>query len=220
MSDHAKEARSESGLWPSERRLSPRARRTLEARLDELLADAKFEEILNFTANEVKTNWRLPLTIARWTVLAALARPRDLTRIHRAWRKGKLALAKLIVRRRVFDLFRRERRKPHHSSFATASDGVETGPALFAEDLRSDQLTILEHHEGSEALRVAIECFASRGVKQQLQALLLWRVIDETPYAELSTDLACTRGALRVRVHKAIQALRRHVLECHCGHVH
>lgn len=220
MSDHAKEARSESSLWTSERRLSPSARRTLEARLNELLADAKFEEVFEFIAKEVKTNWRLPLVIARWTVLAAFARPRDLVRIHRAWSKGRLALAKLIVRRRVFDLFRRERRKPHHSSLAVTSDGAETRPSLFAEDSPSDPLTILQCHEGSEALRASLECFASRGNKQQLQASLLWRIIDETPYAELSTEFACTRGALRVRVHKAIRALRRHVLECHCGHIH
>jgi len=220
MSDHAKEARSEQSLWTSERRLSPRARRTLEARLDELLGDPEFEEAFEFIAKETKTNWRLPLMIARWTVLAAFARPRDLVRIHRAWSKGNISLAKVMIRRRVFDLFRRERRRPHHSSFTVTSDGAETGPSLFAEDARSNPLTILQSHEGSAALRLALECFASRGVKQRLQASLLSRIIDETPYEELSTELACTRGALRVRVHKAIQALRRHVLDCQCGQVH
>jgi len=220
MSDHAKEVGSAPTLWSTERPLSPKARRTLEARLGELLADAVFGEVLALIAKEVKTNWRLSLVMARWTVLAALARPRDLIRIHSAWRKGEIALAKVIVRRRVFDLFRREGRKPGHCSLAVTSDGLGTAPRLLAEDIQSDPLKSLQYHDGSEALRVAIECFALRGPTQQRQAWLLWRIIDETPYVALSKELGATKGALRVRVHKAIQALRRHVQECHCGHVH
>lgn len=219
MSDHAKETRSETGLWASERRLSPRARRTLESRLEELLADVKFQEALEFLAKEIRRNWRLPLAIARWTVLAALARPRDLVRVHRTWNRGEIALAKVIMRRRALDLFRREQRRPHHSSFAITSDGVETASERFADDCRSDPRRAVEYHESNAGLRAAISCFASRGVTQQLQASLLSRIIDETPYAELSIELACSPGALRVRVHKAIRALRRHVLECRCGHV-
>jgi type II secretory pathway predicted ATPase ExeA len=65
-------------------------------------------------------------------------------------------------------------------------------------------------------VRDAVACFATQGHAQQRQARLLQRyALDEVKYAELSTELACSENALRVRVHKAMLALRKHIRECH-----
>jgi hypothetical protein len=39
--------------------------------------------------------------------------------------------------------------------------------------------------------------------------------LDEASYRELALELGGSEGALRVRVHKAMAALRRHIRECH-----
>lgn len=58
----------------------------------------------------------------------------------------------------------------------------------------------------------ALACFAAQGTIQGRQAQLLQRhIVDETDYRELSTELTCSENALRVRVCKAMLALRRHV---------
>ena len=65
-------------------------------------------------------------------------------------------------------------------------------------------------------LHSALECFAAQGLTQRRQAQLLdLYFLTEKTYAELSVELACTQGALRVRVCKAIMALHKHILECH-----
>ena len=65
-------------------------------------------------------------------------------------------------------------------------------------------------------VRDAVACFATQGRAQQRQARLLQRyALDEAKYSELSTELACSENALRVRVHKAMFALRKHIRECH-----
>jgi DNA-directed RNA polymerase specialized sigma24 family protein len=72
------------------------------------------------------------------------------------------------------------------------------------EQAELNQIAALVH----EALR----SFAEQGPTQARQAWLVrCRVFDELSYAELAERTACSSGALRVRIHKALQALRRHI---------
>jgi DNA-directed RNA polymerase specialized sigma24 family protein len=61
-------------------------------------------------------------------------------------------------------------------------------------------------------VRAVLDRFAKQGPVPERQAGLLRRyAIDEVKYADLARQLACTPAALRVRVHKAMGALRRYI---------
>jgi DNA-directed RNA polymerase specialized sigma24 family protein len=126
-----------------------------------------------------------------------------------------LGLARLIIRRRVIDLLRKDARPNNHCSLpGAANDAIETGilPEVLCERPAWTPQTQLELSQATAMVRTALSCFASQGAKQREQALLLQRyVLDEVGYTELSAELACSKNALRVRVHKAIIALRKYV---------
>jgi DNA-directed RNA polymerase specialized sigma24 family protein len=199
-----------SPLWKLETRLS------LEAKAKELFADSHFRESLDFVAREAQSNWHTSFATARMSVISGFGQPRDLVAVHDAWAQGNRALVATILRRRTFDVFRRDARRPGHSSFTVTAESAEAVLGMFDHDLRRNPREWLEYLEGIEGVRAAVTCFAACGGHSQDQAqLLVCYFLDETPYAQLSRAFACTRVALRVRMHKAIKALTKHIIECH-----
>jgi DNA-directed RNA polymerase specialized sigma24 family protein len=93
-----------------------------------------------------------------------------------------------------------------------ASTVVEAWRSLPERDPRVQ----LEIQQLGAMVQNALAEFATQGIAQQRQAQLLRRrVLDEVSYSELGAELQCTESALRVRVHKATQAFRKHLRECH-----
>ena len=179
--------------------------------------------MIELVAKEVMSTWRLPCKAARGFVFSAIGVPATLVSIHRAWvlarRAGKsLGLAKLIIRRRVIDLLRKDARQANHCSLSTAPTVTEAseGPDSFHDLMERDPRAQLELRQITEMVRGALACFESQGRTQQRQARLLRRyALEDMDYAELAEELGSSEGALRVRVHKAMIALKRHIRECH-----
>lgn len=193
-----------------------------EDRLQDLLRDPGFLKVVDLVASEVMRCWNVPRRTAHGFVLSAIGEPETLGRIHDAWILARNTgenpgLAKVIVRRRVIDLLRREARQTNHCSLPAAVDADEIDAALaFHELLQRSPRAQLELQQIIQLVRSAVACFATQGRIQKRQAQLLRRyALDEVPYPELSIELACSENALRVRVHKAMLALRRHIGVCH-----
>lgn len=200
---------------PNLRKLDLELKLDLEAKLTALLADGKFLNAIEGAAREAVANWRVPLEEARRTVLSGLGEPDALRQVHDAWTAGKTALAKLIIRRRMLDRFAEDARRPNHASLALAEDS-DAGLGRFGTDAGPDPLERLVADQVAERALGALTCFAAMGDKQHEQADLLRRHFsDETPYVQLSTELECSQVALRVRVCKALKALRKHIAKYH-----
>jgi len=190
--------------------------------LDTLLAEPGFVRIIELVTREVARAWRVPGPAARGFVLSAIGEPATLAVIARAWlgagATGKdRGLAKVIVRRRVIDLLRKDARSTYRGAPASMTDltELERAPDLHAA-VERDPRAQLELQEVIRKVRDALACFAAQGPPQARQARLLeHHTLDEVSYDELGAQLACSEGALRVRVHKALRAFRKHVLVCH-----
>lgn len=188
-----------------------------------LLADPSFVRIIDLVANEVVRLWSVPHSVARGFVLSAIGEPETLAGIYSAWSVANqsgdgLGLAKVIVRRRVIDLLRKDARQANHDSLPETPEAGEMERALgaFHGAVERDPRAQLELQQVIQRVRRALACFATQGATQRRQAQLLQsHVLDEGGYKALSVQLACSENALRVRVHKAMFALRRHILECH-----
>jgi DNA-directed RNA polymerase specialized sigma24 family protein len=190
--------------------------------LRELFAEPEFQRIVDLVSREVARSWSIDGKTARDFVMSALGEPDVLRRIHTAWFVARqlgtsLGLAKVIIRRRVIDLLRRDARPSSHGTLAVADDaGLEAAFEAPHQVRPVDPRLRLQLLELAHRLRCAIDCFATQGKTQQRQAQLLRRyALDEASYADLSIELACSENALRVRVHKAMRAFRNHVDECH-----
>lgn len=188
---------------------------TCEQYLDELLADPEFLKILALAAKEVMSRWDASYGVARGFVLSAIGEPRTVEQIHAAWMAARVsgdrpALAKLMVRRRVIDLLRKDAR-PGEQTESIEDDAHE--PA--SEALDGDPRAQLEVKELIAMARAALACFASQGVIQRRQAELLAQRLEHASYEQLGRELGCNVTALRVRAHNAMVAFRRHILECH-----
>jgi DNA-directed RNA polymerase specialized sigma24 family protein len=195
--------------------------------LDELLADSQFATVIALMAREVTRRWNVAHGTARCLVLSAIGEPKAIADIYKAWAEAKAVgktcgLAKLIVRRRVLDLLGRDARPTGHRSLQTVGDEIELDTELASVDGAFDNLlqrnpqVEIEYRQIIHMVRAALTCFAAQGEVQLRQAQLLQRyALDGMTYEELSRDLACAPGALRVRVNKAMRALRRHILGRH-----
>lgn len=190
--------------------------------LGELFEDPGFLKIIELITKEVVRFWSVPPEAARGFVLSAIGEPETMACIHDTWSRakqtGKLGLAKVIIRRRVIDLLRKDARPTHHYSLPGAADAAELErmPGSFDELLQRDPRVQLELQQVIRMVRGALACFAMQGQVQRRQAQLLHRyVLDDVDYSELAVELASPEGALRVRVHKAMLALRKHIRECH-----
>jgi DNA-directed RNA polymerase specialized sigma24 family protein len=187
--------------------------------LDELLGNRGFLRTVDLISKEVYHVWNVSDRDAYGVVLSAIGEPATLACVHAALSpRPNLALAKVIIRRRVIDLLRKDARPNNHCSLPPAADGAEPDgpPGSFDEPLESTPRVQLEVRQVVNMVRTALDGFAAQGDKQHQQAQLLQRyMIDEVGYDDLSVELTCSKNALRVRVHKAIMALRKYVQICH-----
>jgi DNA-directed RNA polymerase specialized sigma24 family protein len=190
--------------------------------LDELFTDSRFGKIVDLIAREVMRLWAVPHAAAHGFVVSAVGDPDTLACIHNAWSVAastgeSFGLVKVILRRRVIDLLRKDARQANHCSLPTTVDAIDTErtPA-FHELVQRDPRLQLELQQIIRMVRGALDCFSTQGEIQDRQARLLRRyALDEIGYTALSSELACSESALRVRVHKAMLALRKHIRECH-----
>jgi hypothetical protein len=188
----------------------------LETKLKELLADREFWRAINFVAGEAMANWRISHAMASVAVLSAIGEPKDLTAVHAAWFAGQAPLARTIMRRRVFDLFRKDARRADHLSLPSTTDGTEAVLGWRDVDVHRNPAEWLEYIRGIRGIHAAVACLARSGGKRREQSRLLQQhFLDEIPYPQLSIELGCSEIALRVRVHKAIKVLRKHIVDCH-----
>jgi DNA-directed RNA polymerase specialized sigma24 family protein len=191
--------------------------------IEALFQDREFRKTLDLVMKEVMRFWSVPTKVARGFVLSAIGEPDTLSSIYEAWSLAKESgegpgLTKVIIRRRVIDLLRKDARRTNHCALSTTTDALETDQALgsFDELVQSNPRAQLELRQVIHMVRVAVTCFATQGRAQARQAQLLQRyALDEANYAELSVELTCSENALRVRVHKAMLALRKHIQICH-----
>jgi len=199
------------------------AQETCKYQLDALLGELGFLKIVELVVKEVARSWTIPCSVARGFVFSAIGEPETLACIYRAWwlarRNGEsFGLAKVIIRRRVIDLLRRDARQRNHSSLPLTTAAIEADGAVdsFHDLVQRSPRAELELRQVIEMVRDAVGCFEAQGRTQQRQAQLLRRyALEDVNYAELAVELACSEGALRVRVHKAMVALKRHIKECH-----
>jgi len=188
----------------------------LEIKAGELFADPQFLAIVDFVAREAQSNWRTSFAAARMSVISGFGPPRDLVAVHDAWSQGNRALTATILRRRTFDVFRRDARRPGHSSFTVTAESAEAALGAFDRDPQRNPREWLEYLETVHGIRAALRCFAAAGGPRRAQAqLLVSYFLEETPYEQLSDALSCNRVALRVRMHKALKGLITHIMECH-----
>jgi DNA-directed RNA polymerase specialized sigma24 family protein len=202
----------------------PRPRRstepTADQQLEALFGDAEFAKLLTGAIAEVMRVWNIPHRTASGLVMSAVGEPKALASIHDRWLSAKatgagLGLPRLIVRRRVFDLLRGDARRPHHESLPATVDEADAALGPADHPVGHDPHTLAELKQIVDQVHAALRSFAERGSIQARQAeLLRCYALDELTHPELAERFACTEGALRVRIHKAMQALRRHIDTC------
>jgi DNA-directed RNA polymerase specialized sigma24 family protein len=189
----------------------------LDQQLVALMQDTEFPRVIKSTATEVMRIWNIPRSTAAGFVLSAVGEPKVLACIHQEWFSARAngsgtGLAKLIVRRRVFDLLRCDARRPHHESLPMTADEAD-GELRSLDD---DPHTRAELNQIVALVRAALHGFAEQGPIQTRQAWLVRAyALDEVTCSVLADKLACSENALRVRIHKAMRALRRHIEACH-----
>jgi len=197
----------------------------VEAFLKELRADLDFKNTLHLVAREVAYTWYLAPDAALRSILSAIGVPHVLAGIYKEWTSarrdgGNLGLVKVIVRRRVIDWLHKDARRAGHDSLRTPFVAVEVDAKLGSldRDPQHSPLVQLMSRQGIDWVQEELDCFGNQGRAKQRQAWLLRRrILDETSYSALSTELQCNERALRVRMHKALRALRKHVQKCHGG---
>jgi hypothetical protein len=187
---------------------------SLTKQLDELLGDRRFHQLVDVCARDLRFMASLPSEAARRRfVFSAIGEPRTITLIHELWVSDRFRVAKMIMRRRVIDLLRKDGARPRHPSLQEIE--VEDAVALVADDAPPADVQI-EQHRLVQNVRDALESFANEGAKQRMQAQLLERlVLDGVSYQDVASDLECNVGALRVRLYAAKQALVRHIQNRH-----
>jgi DNA-directed RNA polymerase specialized sigma24 family protein len=196
--------------------------------LEELLEDLEFLRVMDLAAQEVMHLWRLSLADARRIVLSAIGEPAALASIYEAWTDARArgtsrGKAKIIIRRRVIDLLRKDTRRAGHTSFEDAADkdaadddGDELVGEPSAQQLQRSPYTQLKTSQLIHSARDALASFATGGKIQRRQAELVYRrAFQEVSYVQLSRELGCTETALRVRLCKAMRALQRHIRARH-----
>ena len=189
--------------------------------IHELLEDPAYKRALRMIATEIMRSWGIAYDVAHGYVMSASGWPMTLHEIYDVWRSRSAAekwgLIATIVRRRTFDLLRKEAPRRDHCPLDHLEDELgelvaDCRDLLFTRNpLRSLESGLLIH-----GVRAALTCFSMQGSIQARQADLLRRhIIEQSPYRQLSKDLACNENALRVRVCKAKYALKEHILRCH-----
>jgi RNA polymerase sigma factor (sigma-70 family) len=192
-----------------------------QQQLEALLRDDEFAKLIDVAIAEVMRVWNVPRKTAAGFVMSAVGEPGALARIHREWFSAKergtgFGLARVIVRRRVFDLLRCDARRPHHESLPPRVDDVDGTLSSLDDRVHRDPHAQAELKEVVHLVRQALRRFEAQGPVEARQARLVQRyALDETTYSDLAAKLACSESALRVRVHKAMRALRKYIESCH-----
>jgi len=192
--------------------------------LEDLLAQREFVRVIEIVTREVMFRCKLVRARAHEHVISGIGEPNALVSILRVW-CAELALGdrqrltRTIMLRKAFDSLRGDARRPGHNSFEVYPDdpGIDNASDALSWIPRNPYEDLVQR-ETAQLVRIALACFARRGQAQQRQAELLWRYsLAEQPYDELSVVLSCSKGALRVRVHKAMRAFGTHIEVCHPG---
>jgi DNA-directed RNA polymerase specialized sigma24 family protein len=197
---------------------SPCPAPTPTQQLDALFMDAAFSRLIDRAAADTARIWHLPRRVAAGFVMSAVGEPSTLASLHEEWFSARhpSGLAWVIVRRRVCDLLRGDARRPRHESLAATAHRAAALAGLRADASAADPRAHVELTEIARLVQAALRSFAALGPTQARQADLVRRhALDGTGCTELAAQLACTPNALRVRVHKAMRALRRHIETCH-----
>lgn len=97
-----------------------------QQQFDALLEDPGFLKIIDLVTKEVARRWSISDSIARSFVLSAVNEPATLLCVYGAWLSAKQAgekprLAKLIIRRRMLDLLRKDARPSSYCSISIAT---------------------------------------------------------------------------------------------------
>lgn len=167
------------------------------SKLEELFGDVEFARFFNVIVRELARTRCMSPRRARSIVLSALGDPREAAKIHAAWTGGSRGLAKWMVRCRVIDLLRMDRRRPRHESLPEDAEEMK---------IANDAPEQLEHRDLVRVILTALECFARQSEVQRRQAELLRRYkLEEATYEELRAELGVSLAALRVRVHTALR---------------
>jgi hypothetical protein len=188
--------------------------------LDELLVEPAFARVIEMVTREVMFKCRLVRHRAHEHVVSGIGEPNALVSILRVWCSAlpldaRQRLIRTIFLRKAIDSLRGDARRPGHSSFGVDPEDLGRDDDVFGWVPRNPREDLVER-ETAHLVRVALACFAQRGGAQQRQADLLWRYsLAEQSYDELSLILGCSKGALRVRVHKAMRAFGTHIEVCH-----
>lgn len=193
---------------------------TYQPQLNELLTDRAVVHTISLVAKEFMPVLDATYDGARRYVLSAIAMPKALTDIYNAWLLAQtdgrhLGLLRVIIRRRVRDLLRKETRRTGHTSWPADDDG-EVDSCWELDDLHANPEMQAHQAQLDTLVRHLVESFAAQSPTKQRQVELLRRyVCDDVPYEQLAAEMSVTQNALRSRVHKARCALRRH-LRKHC----
>jgi len=189
-----------------------------QPQFDELLADRVVVRTIALVAKEFMPVLNATYEGARRYVLSAIGMPKVLTDIHNAWLRAQtdsrhLGLLRVIIRRRVRDLFRKEARRTGHSSWPTDDDGeVSHDLSLSTDDLQGNPEEQAHQAQLDSLVRHLVDSFAAQSPTNQRQVALLRRHdCDEVSYDQLAAEMNLTQNALRSRVYKARCALRRHL---------
>jgi DNA-directed RNA polymerase specialized sigma24 family protein len=192
--------------------------------LNALRADPEFQKLIVRAAAEVMRTWSVSRQNANQIVISAVGEPRTLASVHGAWFAARAnatgtGLVTVIIRRRVLDLMRSDARRPRHESLPPTIEQLDDALRARAPQdgrLPQDPHALAERRAIVDGVRTALHSFAEQGPRQERQARLVRRhAIDEASHSDLARQLACSPTALRVRIHKAMRALRRHIETCH-----
>jgi DNA-directed RNA polymerase specialized sigma24 family protein len=183
-----------------------------ESQLNDLLADPDFAKFVVTASSELARARSIPIQRARGFVLSGLGDPAAYLKIHEAWITGQTALVKVILRRRAIDLLRKDAPRVKHCALPVKLDELHTVLAAGGSAVDFHWAVQVERRSVVRMVLEALDCFASLGeVQRRRAALIQRRVLENTSYAELSTELGVREGALRVQVHEAILAFREHL---------
>jgi hypothetical protein len=189
----------------------------LERQLQELLDDALYARVVSVLAKEIGRRMRMQADDARRYVLSAIGDPPVLREIYDVFTRvrdsdsaqGADAL-RLISRRHVLKLMRKDAIRPRHQSFSSWE--VDLDGALRSLYTLGEGERQLQDRQLREHVNLVLARFAAVGPAQSRQADLLRLLLEGVSYKELLVRLEIpSENAARVRAHEAKIALRKFI---------
>jgi DNA-directed RNA polymerase specialized sigma24 family protein len=199
----------------SERMRAPSNPTEADRQAYELLTDPEFLRVAGLVTAWMCRRYRMTEDQAREGLLSAIGEPKVIASIqaaiHHARETGEHThYPHVIVRRRVLDLLRSQSpRKPELSLAALGpAGGVDLAADAQGEPPESAEVGLLRQERSRQVLRIMDE-FA--GISPTHVYMLRRRLLEDASYDSLSSELGCSPGAARVRVHNAKIAFRDYV---------